>query len=240
MAEFYRLKIGLNPGSGTITVNGVAPELYYLEGTTLNISVTLDSGWNSIEWFSAGVSLSTSTSFSVTMPARDYSIRGVAPGDFQPVDGYGLLYFSEVPDMYDANVLRLEIYKDGFGGVATEIKCKDLFINFGDVGANSLLTQTVIGSSFDFTIAGQPGDYDEFLTGDLLTYAVVLKRNGNIVFDGFLNPDFIEHDDISGPLLFSFTAIDGIKAFESFRVNPFIFPGGTSGVRDKGLNAIVS
>jgi hypothetical protein len=237
MAEFYRLGIALNPGSGTITVNGVAPVQYYEEGTTLNIAVTLDAGWVSIEWFGNSVSLSTATSFSVTMPSFDYRIKGVASGDFAPVDGYGLLFWSEFNDEQDANLLRLEIYKDSYGGLSTEIRTKSVAINFSD--NTKKLTDTIVGCSLDFDIIGEPNQYDDFLTGDIRTFNVVLKRSGNIIFYGFLNPDFIEFDDLAGNQVYSFTAIDGLKGFDTFRTNPFVFPGGAFGVRSTGLSAVM-
>jgi hypothetical protein len=237
MAEFYRLGIALNPGSGTITVNGVDPVQYYEEGTTLNIAVTLDAGWVSIEWFGNSVSLSTATSFSVTMPSFDYRIKGVASGDFAPVDGYGLLFWSEFNDEQDANLLRLEIYKDSYGGLSTEIRTKAVAINFSD--NTKKLTDTIVGCSLDFDIIGEPNQYDEFLTGDIRTFNVVLKRAGNIIFYGFLNPDFIEFYDLSGNQVYSFTAIDGLKGFDTFRTNPFVFPGGAFGVRSTGLSAVM-
>jgi hypothetical protein len=237
MAEF-RLKIGLIVGSGTITVNGVAPVTYYEEGTTLNISVTLDPGWLSIEWFAGGdIFLSDDLSFSVTMPSRDYLIRGVASGDAQPIDGFGLMFFSEFKSMNNENDLRLEIYEDGFGGDPTEVKCKDVFINFGDNEKN--LTETILGTSLDFTLAGEAGDYDLFLTGDVRTFRVILKKDLAVIFDGYLTPDFIEFNDLSGLQLFSFVAIDGLKSLEAYRIDPFVFPGGTGGIRNTGLTAIL-
>jgi hypothetical protein len=232
MADFYRFKIALRSGSGTITVNGDAPLTYYEEGTTLNIAVTLDPGWLSIEWYRLGILISSSISFSITMPSRDTSISGFASGEAVPVDGYGLLFFGEIPDQQDLNTLRLEIYKDGYGSANSEVSIKDISLNFSD--NTKKLTDTIIGSSIDFVLLGEPGKYDEFLLGDKYDYRVIVKRNTIPIFDGFLSPDFLEFDDLANTQLFSFIAIDGLKGFDAIKVNDALFPN------LKALGAIVS
>ena len=64
----------MSEGGGTITNNGNPPQIFYTAGDVLAISVTLDPGFSSVEWFKAGVSISTSTSFNFTMPDSDVSI----------------------------------------------------------------------------------------------------------------------------------------------------------------------
>lgn len=230
MADFYYFNIGFQTGSGTITVNGATPNEYYEAGTTLNVVVVLDPGWLSVDWFSSET-IPSLTTFSVTMPNRDFFITGVATGEPIAVDGYGLLFFGEVPDQQDLNTLRLEIYKDGYGGASSEVLIKDLSINFSD--NTKKLTDTIIGSSLDFVLLGEPGKYDAFLLADKYDYRVVMKRNTFIVFDGFLSPDFLEFDDLSNTQLFSFIAIDGLKGFDAIKVDDAIFPA------PRALGAIV-
>lgn len=232
----YRLKIGLNPGSGTITVDGLPPEVYYEEGTSLTIAVSLDAGWNSIEWFRAGVSISTLTSFVFVMPSQDVSIRGVASGQYEPVDGYGLKYYWEFKQntLDIARCIRIELYKDGYGGASSPIRVENIFYNWGNFGDNPL--KTLIGSSIDFTIAGTIDQFEEFLEGDNRTWKAVLYDAGVVFFVGFVSPDFVTQQDKSGLRIQQFTAIDGIKGFDSIRTNPFIFPGSP---RDKAHNAII-
>jgi hypothetical protein len=220
----YRLKIRLAEGGGVITINGNPPQVFYEVGEVLTIAVTLDPGYNSIEWFRAGVSISTATSFNFTMPESDVSILGVASGAFQPVDGYGLKYYRESrQDKENGACVRLEIYQDGYGGDDSEIEVQSCVLRFGSLGGEIL--DTIVGSSLDFTLVGTNDQFKEFLQGGNRTWKAVLKIGLDTKFVGFITPDFVTINDQSGPTVQTFTAVDGMKGFDAVRVNPSLFPG---------------
>jgi len=234
MAE-YRLKIRMSEGGGTITIDGQPPQTFYTAGDVLTIAVTLDPGYNSVEWFRQGVSLSTSTSFNFTMPESDVSIIGVASGAFQPVNGYGLKYYRESrQDKENGACVRLEIYQDGYGGSDSEIEVQSCLLRFGTLGGDIL--DTIVGSSLDFTLVGTNDQFKEFLVGDYRTWKVVLKVGLDTKFTGYITPDFVTINDFSDPSIQTFTAVDGLKGFDSIRVQPTIFPGTP---RDKAFNALI-
>jgi hypothetical protein len=233
--DYYRLKIRMAEGGGVITINGNPPEIFYEALTVLSISVTLDAGFNSVEWFRQGVSLSTSTTFNFTMPESDVSILGYASGAFQPVDGYGLKYYRESKQNKDNGAcVRLEIYQDGYGGSDSEIEMQSCLLRFGTLGGDIL--DTIVGSSLDFTLVGTNDQFKEFLIGDYRTWKTVLKVGLETKFTGYITPDFVTINDQSGQTIQTFTAVDGMKGFDSIRVQPTIFPGTP---RDKAFNALI-
>jgi hypothetical protein len=233
MAE-YRLKIRLSEGGGVITINGNPPQTFYTAGDVLAIAVTLDPGYNSIEWFRAGVSISTATSFNFTMPESDVSILGVASGAFQPVDGYGLKYYRESrQDKENGACVRLEIYQDGYGGADSEIEVQSCVLRFGSLGGEIL--DTIVGSSLDFTLVGTNDQFKEFLQGGNRTWKAVLKIGLDTKFVGFITPDFVTINDQSGPTVQTFTAVDGMKGFDAVRVNPSLFPGSITNLAHEAL-----
>jgi hypothetical protein len=230
----YRLKIRLSEGGGVITINGNPPQTFYTAGDVLAIAVTLDPGYNSIEWFRAGVSVSTATSFNFTMPESDVSILGVASGAFQPVDGYGLKYYRESrQDKENGACVRLEIYQDGYGGADSEIEVQSCVLRFGSLGGEIL--DTIVGSSLDFTLVGTNDQFKEFLQGGNRTWKAVLKIGLDTKFVGFITPDFVTINDQSGPTVQTFTAVDGMKGFDSVRVNPSLFPGSITNLAHEAL-----
>lgn len=218
----YRLKIRMSEGGGTITINSNPPQIFYTAGDVLAIAVTLDPGYNSVEWFRGGVSISTSTSFNFTMPDSDVSILGVASGAFQPVNGYGLKYYRESrQDKENGACVRLEIYQDGYGGDDSEIEVQSCLLRFGSLGADIL--DTIVGTSLDFTLVGTNDQFKEFLVGDNRTWKAVLKIGLDIKFVGFITPDFVTINDISGPTVQTFTAVDGLKGFDAIRAIPQLY-----------------
>jgi len=230
----YRLKIRLSEGGGVITINGNPPQVFYEVGQVLTIAVTLDPGYNSIEWFRAGISISTATSFNFTMPESDVSILGVASGAFQPVDGYGLKYYRESrQDKENGACVRLEIYQDGYGGDDSEIEVQSCVLRFGSLGGEIL--DTIVGSSLDFTLVGTNDQFKEFLQGGNRTWKAVLKIGLDTKFVGFITPDFVTINDQSGPTVQTFTAVDGMKGFDAVRVNPSLFPGSITNLAHEAL-----
>jgi hypothetical protein len=174
----YRLLLSVREGLGTITVNGVAPLEYYTEGDTLTIAISPESGFHTAKWYSSpGNSLiSSALSFSFTMPSNDVKMYVVLTGQNTPVNDYGLKYEGGYATNYGGNVWNLQIFRTGYSGAITPLQINDITYNWGNTGNDPL--ETIIGSSVDFTIAGETGDFNEFLVGGNRTWKVVLNQIG--------------------------------------------------------------
>ena len=178
MANDYRLLLSVREGLGTITVNGVAPLDFYTEGDTLTIAVAPDSGYHTAMWYSSpnNTFLSSSLSFSYTMPSEDVKIYTVLTGQNVPINDYGLKYEGGYATNYGGLVWNLQILRTGYSGDVTPLSINDITYNWGNTGDDPL--NTIIGSSVDFTIAGQTGDFNEFLVGGNRTWKVLLNQVG--------------------------------------------------------------
>jgi hypothetical protein len=174
----YRFQAAVREGLGTITVNGVAPVQFYTEGATLTIAVAPDSGFHTAKWYSnpGNSFLSSSLSFSFTMPSQDTKMYVVLTGQNVPINDYGLKYQGGYATNYGGNAWDLQILKTGYSGAVTPLQINDITYNWGNTGNDPLTT--IIGSSLDFTIAGETGDFNEFLVGGNRTWKVVLSEVG--------------------------------------------------------------
>ena len=174
----YRFQAAVREGLGTITVNGVAPVQFYTEGATLTIAVAPGSGFHTAMWYTnpGNSFLSSSLSFSFTMPAQDTKMYVVLTGQNVPINDYGLKYQGGYATNYGGNVWDLQIQKQGYSGAVTPLQINDITYNWGNTGNDPL--ETIIGSSVDFTIAGETGDFNEFLVGGNRTWKVVLSQIG--------------------------------------------------------------
>jgi len=176
MANDYRLLLAVREGIGTITVDGVAPLEFYTEGDVLTIAVVPGSGYHTAMWYSSpsNTFLSSSLSFSYTMPSEDVKIYTVLTGQNAPVNDYGLKYEGGYATNYGGNVWNLQIFRTGYSGAVTPLLINDITYNWGNTGNDPL--ETIIGSSVDFTIAGETGDFNEFLVGGNRTWRVALNQ----------------------------------------------------------------
>lgn len=218
----YRFQAAVREGLGTITVNGVAPVQFYTEGATLTIAVAPGSGFHTAMWYTApgNTFLSSDLSFSFTMPSADVKMYVVLTGQNVPINDYGLKYQGGYATNYGGNAWDLQIQKQGYSGAVTPLQINDITYNWGNTGNDPL--ETIIGSSVDFTIAGETGDFNEFLVGGNRTWKVVLSEVGannditdwNIYQVGFTltfysiafgNGKFVAVDPTK-----SYTSLDGI------------------------------
>jgi hypothetical protein len=174
----YRLLLSVRSGLGTITVNGVAPLEFYTEGDTLTIAVAPDSGFHTALWYSSpGNSFISSTlSFSYTMPSNDVKMYVELSGQNTPINDYGLKYEGGYATNYGGLVWNLQILRTGYSGAITPLQINDITYNWGNTGLDPI--ETIIGSSVDFTIAGETGDFNEFLVGGNRTWKVILNQIG--------------------------------------------------------------
>jgi hypothetical protein len=167
------------------------------------------------------------------MPDQDTKIGVFLAGTNTPVNDYELKYEGDYGTNYGGDCWNLKIYKEGYSGDVSDLLINDITYNWGNLGNDPL--ETIVGSSVDFTIAGDTGDFNEFLTGGNRTWKVVLSEGASIFFTGFISPDFITSPYSSGKKLFSFTAIDGLKGFDSIRSNFASWPE----PRNQALSAII-
>lgn len=178
MANDYRLLLAVREGLGTITVNGVAPLEFYTEGDSLTIAVAPESGYHTAMWYTSpgNTLLSSNLSFSYTMPSEDVKVYVVLTGQNAPINDYGVKYEGGYATNYGGNVWNLQILKAGYSGAVTPLLINDITYNWGNTGNDPL--ETIIGSSVDFTIAGETGDFNEFLVGGNRTWKVDLNQIG--------------------------------------------------------------
>jgi hypothetical protein len=178
MANDYRLLLAVREGLGTITVNGVAPLEFYTEGDSLTIAVAPESGYHTAMWYTSpgNTLLSSNLSFSYTMPSEDVKVYVVLTGQNAPINDYGVKYEGGYATNYGGNVWNLQILKAGYSGAFTPLLINDITYNWGNTGNDPL--ETIIGSSVDFTIAGETGDFNEFLVGGNRTWKVDLNQIG--------------------------------------------------------------
>jgi hypothetical protein len=174
----YRLLLSVREGLGTITVNGVTPLDFYTEGDVLTIAVVPGSGYHTAMWYSSpgNTFLSSSLSFSFTMPSEDVKAYVVLTGQNAPVNDYGIKYEGGYATNYGGLVWNLQILQASYSGAITALLINDITYNWGNTGDDPL--NTIVGSSVDFTIAGETGDFNEFLVGGNRTWKVALNQIG--------------------------------------------------------------
>ena len=174
----YRLLLAVREGLGTITVNGVTPLDFYTEADVLTIAVTPESGYHTAMWYSSpgNTFLSSSLSFSFTMPSNAVKAYVNLTGQNAPVNDYGIKYEGGYATNYGGLVWNLQILKAAYSGSVTPLQINDITYNWGNTSDDPL--NTIVGSSVDFTIAGETGDFNEFLVGGNRTWKVALNQIG--------------------------------------------------------------
>jgi hypothetical protein len=247
MANSYRLSIAKINGTGVIQVSiGALPlnpllsteqgAIYFiLEGETVNISVTLDNGFVSFTTISQTLPGGpfSSSPFSFNMPSFDVRITFDISGQFIPIDSYGLKYFWDFVTVNDRSPRRLEIYEDGFGGIAEERRIQNISYQWGNFEQDPV--DTIIGSKIVFDVIGEDGDFIEFLEGDNRKFKAILIFGTDTFFEGYMNLDRlrINQNIIQFPI--QFEAVDGFNSFEAIRFVPQRTPSN----RDRAIGNII-
>lgn len=232
MADFFRLRIGQQGGTGTISVNGDIISIagqggaVFLEaGVNHTITVILDPGFVSFSTISSRLPVFTSSPIVFEMPSADTSILFVISGEYAPVDGYGLKY--QWDWFTGSQARKLEIYEDGFGGLVSLREIQNLQYVWGNLGDSMI--KTLIGSKIVFDIIADGTDFLEFLTGNNRKFQAVYYHGADVVFTGYVNTDRITVPEQSGVYPITFEAVDGIKGFDSTRFIPQRSPQGVFG-----------
>ena len=227
MADFYLLQVFQALGTGNITVNGdvisssgITGSVFVESGTTVTMSVAFDPGFVSFTTLSTMIPGSpfTTSPFTFTMPERDSNIAIIFSGQYAPIDGYGLKYEWDW-FTYNNKPRKLEIYEDGFGGVATEKRIKSLNYIVGNIG-DEPIGNAIVGTKLRFDLLGENTDFEEFLTGDSRKFLTKYYHDTDLIFEGFISTDKLIMPEKSGKYSITFEALDGTKSFESVRFIP--------------------
>jgi hypothetical protein len=224
MPNVYNFTIIQGFGTGNISVNGnlistggLQGSLFVEAGSTVNVVVEPDNGYNTFSALVVGGPY-TESPFSFTMPEQDLFMAVDFFGIFEPVDGYQLKYFWDYKCRYGED-RRLEIYEDAYDGEPIEKRIQSLNYIWGNMGSDPI-TETFVRSKITFDIAGEPTDFQEFLTGNARKFKAVYLENGVIKFTGFVNTDTLVMPERSGTIIMRFEALDGMRSFDSIRLIP--------------------
>jgi hypothetical protein len=223
MAE-YRFISGLFGGTGSITVNGVAPLLSYEEGTSLTILGTFDSGFSFSSYnINNGFLTSGTNPWTFTMPSRDIKLRVNVTGIFTPNDtDYELRFFSETEDQSN-QLIRLEIYEFGYVGSAIKKDTAGFSFRWGNFGQDEL--EPIVRSSFSFGLVGMRDEYFELLEGGYRKWLLKVLIEGDLFWEGYINNSTLTINEVGIREVMEFTASDGFNSFDSKRVNEQYFDG---------------
>jgi hypothetical protein len=223
MAE-YRFIWGLTGGTGSITVNGVAPLPSYEEGISMTIAATFGSGFTFSNYnINNGFLSSFTNPWTFTMPSRDVKLRVTATGTFAPVDtAYELKYFTETEDQSN-QLIRVEIYEFGYVGSATQKDSAGFSFRWGNFGQDEI--DPIVRSYFNFGLVGNRDEYFEILEGGYRKWQVKVLIEGVLFWEGYINNSTVTINEVSIKEVMEFTASDGLNSFDSKRVNEQYFDG---------------
>lgn len=226
MAE-YRFKYRFDEGFGVVTINGLPPESYYEEGTSLEIETVLSPGYVSLTYTNASVPFTTTDNpYTFTMPASDTSVLITGSGSYVPIDGYGLKYYSEFCDLTGKEI-RLEVLEDSYGGLSEQKQSQGLIYKFGNFGQDEF--DTIIGSSLDFGLVGLRDEYFELLDGGNRKFKVIVKIDSVIFWEGYIANSFLTVAESGIAQVNRFVAVDGLKSFDAIRAVQSYFPSYAGG-----------
>lgn len=137
------------------------------------------------------------------------------------MDGYGLIYWIEYFD-YENKLVRLEISKKDYTGISTQIRGR-VSLNYED---RKELFKPIISSSLDITLeADSELTLQDLYSEEERTFSSVLKREGQILFIGYIKPDGIWADMVNDKWEITLDCIDGTSTLKDL-----------SFVRDDGSN----
>jgi hypothetical protein len=233
MAE-YRFSWAIIGGTGSITVNGVAPLPFYEQGTSLTILGTFDSGFTFSNYdINNGFLSSNGNPWTFTMPSRDVKLRVTVTGNFTPSDtDYELKYFTETEDQSN-QLIRVEIYEFGYVGSATQKDSAGFSFRWGNFGQDEI--DPIVRSFFNFGLVGMRDEYFEILEGGYRKWQVRVLIEGDLFWKGYINNSTLTINEVGIKEVMQFTASDGLNAFDSKRVIDQYFAGFAGGTMLGGL-----
>ncbi|WP_407501440.1 hypothetical protein [Elizabethkingia anophelis] len=123
---------------------------------------------------------------------------------------YGLIYWIEYFD-YENKLIRLEISKKGYSGSSTQIQGYVKF-NYED---RKELFKPIISSSLDITLEADSNlTLQDLYSEEERTFSSVLKRDGQVLFIGYIKPDGIWADLVSDKWEITLDCIDGTSTLK--------------------------
>ncbi|MDV3568132.1 hypothetical protein CMU71_14660 [Elizabethkingia anophelis] len=126
------------------------------------------------------------------------------------MDGYGLIYWIEYFD-YEDKLIRLEISKKGYSDSSTQIQGYVKF-NYED---RKELFKPIISSSLDITLEADSNlTLQDLYSEEERTFSSVLKRDGQVLFIGYIKPDGIWADLVSDKWEITLDCIDGTSTLK--------------------------
>lgn len=220
---FYSLVVLSLDGSGQITLSPASNYGFYQSGDSITVSITPGSGFTFLNWKEGTTIVSTSSSFSYTMPDRDVILIAYLSGTATTPSNYGLKYFYEycpVSGYQRGKKTRIEIEEKDYLGAADNRKIGMVTFRVGN--DNSNLLEPIIGSSLDMSLAVYNNvEYEELLDSDPKKFRVNYYQNyvNSTTYDfkwtGFIITDVLEKPDFSSVYLMDITATDGLKTLDS-------------------------
>lgn len=138
-------------------------------------------------------------------------IEGEDPGGGTTERDYKLKYFFE-NKINSGDVFRCEIHMDQYEGNVIEIEgtAEYKFQNKTDH------FQPIVSSSLNLSLlATTELNLQDLYSEDEQTYKVLLKRNGQIIFIGFLKPDGINEDYVFGKWMLDVDVFDGLSTLKN-------------------------
>lgn len=219
----YRLTVFAVDGTGQITVTPSNVLGLYDSGDLIDVSITPDNGFTFVNWQEGGSTVSTSASFTFTMPDRDAFLFATLSGTATTPSSYGLKYFYEycpVSGPQRGNTTRIEIEELDFVGSSEERKIGEVVFRIGT--DNGDILNPICGSSLDFDLPVYDTiEYDAFLASNPKQFRVNYYQNytNSSTYDfkwtGFLITDVLEKPDFAEQYFMSMTATDGLKTSDS-------------------------
>ena len=214
-------------GQGSLTVNGGVASPFYEAGESLQIETDLVPGFTFDNFnINNGLFVGGTNPYTFTMPAQDVDILINVNGEYTPVDNYGSKYFSEFCDIMGKEIV-LDIKEKDYVGSSEQVKCAGVRYAWGNFGDDVL--QTIVGSSINFGLVGARDKYFELLDGGNRKWQVTLTIDGSLFWVGYLSNSFLTVNEIETEQVQRFTAVDGLKSFESIRAIESFFTRVASG-----------
>lgn len=179
------------------------------------VNISIDDNLFSLDVgnYTYNITFSSAYATDVNIPVYLNVIESTDPGGGgEPERDYKLKYFFE--NRTDTDLFRCEIHMDQFNGDVVEIegtatyKLQNKTDHFQPIVASSLSISLLATTNLTL---------QDLYSEDEQTYKVYLKRNGQIIFIGFLKPDGINEDYVSDKWMLDVDVFDGLSTLKNIR-----------------------
>lgn len=224
-----RLNVLLKGGSGRVDITP-APNVdgLYSVGTEITITLSIDSGFNFINWTITRPALGTQVIGTdlivvVTMGRSDVLLIGNLEGDAVAEFSYGPRLWSEYRDITNKKT-RLVIEERGYTGESTRIDVDSLTYSIGDIDASPIETFVKSSLSWNYVIIKDNIDLDFLLTNEPRQFRVKYYKGYEsdevyeFIWVGYLKTSFFSKPEYKTTYKIAFTATDGLSDLSGYRV----------------------